>query len=168
MKALPSIPFAASEDGRLAQARLEEDCGRYDAAQSIYDELLAAQPDKPLLLARKGLAYFLASDFRRAIALFDRALSLQPRAPVTLAYRARAKEQLGDLDGALADYRVSLRQRGRRPDIYVSIGLIHEYRHRLAAARAYYRRALSLDPDHHQAKVFLAAISAPARTAGPA
>jgi len=147
-------------ESSLARARRHEDAGRYRSAHAIYDALLRADPSNPRLHARKGLAYYLANHPAQAVHWFDLALALHPRAPVTLEYRALAKELLGDLDGALRDHRRSIRQGEPDPDSYVNIGLIHEYRGKLSLARAAYRRAPSVAPDHELARNCLRAVQA--------
>jgi len=100
-----------TEEAALALARALLAAGRPADAVPILERIaLRGGSANPELWATLGRALARTSkpnEARPAVALsaFDRALELDPQRPATLALRASMKRRLGDLEGALADYR---------------------------------------------------------------
>jgi chemotaxis protein methyltransferase WspC len=72
-----------------------------------------------------------------------------------LLARARREADAGQLDQALESCRQGEARFGPSAEAYCLMGLVHQARQDRAAARASFRKALYLDPDHREALVHL-------------
>jgi tetratricopeptide (TPR) repeat protein len=94
---------------RMEIVRVERARGRYDAALSEVDALLAAQDGRARLLSLRGAILAQAGRSREARASYEAALAdaerMVARRPVALALLARAEARLGlgQRDAAVAD-----------------------------------------------------------------
>ena len=98
---------ASTNDRNLATILLRE--GRYEEAEHAFRQLVAQSADDASL--RAALATALAGLGRSAEALveFDHALRLDPLEIRAYHNRGRLREATGDVDGAIADYRLAVR-----------------------------------------------------------
>ncbi len=75
--------------------------------QSIYNQLIAREPQNPCCYALRGLCYSQKKDWEAAIREYSIALDLKPNAPSTLYNRGRAYQHTGQWNKVLCDYQKS-------------------------------------------------------------
>jgi tetratricopeptide (TPR) repeat protein len=119
--------------------------GRIEEARSAFDRAVILQPDSYTLTHR---ADFLIGQkkLREAIADFSEVLKLDPSHPAARLNRANARAELGQYDGALDDYGVSLQANKNDWEAYRGRGWVFERQGLIARGRSDYRRALELAP----------------------
>jgi tetratricopeptide (TPR) repeat protein len=107
-------PLALTE-GELAASYLNRSvlllaAGNHDAAITDASAALRLQPDLTEAFLDRAAAFMAKRRFSDAVADLTRALALAPKQPAEAYYdRACAREELGDLQGAYADYREATR-----------------------------------------------------------
>lgn len=103
-----------SDDAKASAAFL---AGDYDAAISLYTELIKANPKEALDFNGRGLAYFYKKELTKALADFDQAIRIKPLAMffynrgVTHSENGEDKPAIADLTRALQDKRGDPRAR---------------------------------------------------------
>jgi len=143
-----------SEDDLLIQADILENSGEYSKALLVYEEALQTMKRHPKLLARNGYCLYMLMRFDEAEARFTESLELKPDAVTTRFFRARCYENIGRLDDALADY-YTCAETNPKADIFINIGLLHQFRKDSARARESYDKAILLDPENEIAAKLL-------------
>jgi tetratricopeptide (TPR) repeat protein len=88
----------------VARAALEES----ELAVKLYERRLAASPSEPREHRFLAASYLRAHAYERALETVEAGLELAPDDAALVELRAAAKEGLGDVEGALADWRRSL------------------------------------------------------------
>jgi tetratricopeptide (TPR) repeat protein len=152
----------------MAMRRLDASAGRHldrSEARFEFDQEVDQVPAlSAWLLYSKG-------QFPSAIQEYTVALARAKYKAGLLAARARASFLNGDYDAALGDLTAALQEERASDEKELvhfydskavfehSIGIIHEMRHELAAAREAYARALEEDLSYYQAHVRLAALA---------
>ncbi len=133
----------ADEPYRRSRGRNDESWLR-EARASVehYTQLLEGDPDNPLLLSRRALAYQLLEDWTRALADYDRCIQLEPERPGPYLNRATALRGAGRLHDALQachDYERRFPEDSvhqNRALVYWDLGLLVEAERDLDAAVA--------------------------------
>jgi tetratricopeptide (TPR) repeat protein len=118
--------------------------GKYDDAIDIYDKLIHSGHSEARIFALRGYSRFKAKCYKDAIDDFSKAIAIKGNVPTTYFFRARSKEEIGDLHGALKDYRRSA-ELDDKPDVHINLGMIYEYLGELDKAENEYRIVLRLD-----------------------
>jgi tetratricopeptide (TPR) repeat protein len=80
----------------------------YDGAVADYDRAILQQPRYAIAHNGRAWALFKAGRFAEALESSEQALKLNPADAPSFDTRGHIREALGDLDGALADYRAAL------------------------------------------------------------
>jgi len=80
-----------------------------ERAVALYEERLAASPGSLREHRFLAQAYLTAHGFARALEIADAGIALAPQDAALTAARGEAKAGLGDVEGALADWRLALR-----------------------------------------------------------
>ncbi|HET9113775.1 MAG TPA: tetratricopeptide repeat-containing glycosyltransferase family protein [Burkholderiales bacterium] len=136
---------------RLALAIGHHQNGRWDEAESIYQHILALQPEHADALHLSGLIAYHRGDNASAVALIARAIRVRPAEAsfhYNLGVLLQAEKQL---DGAAACYRQALSLKPGYLDVFPNLGAILHEQGRLDEALACYRQALALKPDYAEA-----------------
>jgi tetratricopeptide (TPR) repeat protein len=147
----------------LREAETEAAAGAAGAAlagftRAIEMRVLPAAEQAHALLQR-GLVLDSQQRLKDALGDYDAALRLQPRLAVALNNRANIYRRQGRYDEARRDYRAALTAGNPGPQYsWFGLGRIAEARHDSTAARAYYRRALAVDPGYAAAAARMAAL----------
>ena len=125
--------------------------GRLDAAEEIYQRVLAADPHQVDALHFLGLSRHHRGQHEAGIALVEKALAL---APDNVDARSNLGNMLaanGRLAEAEATYRQALSLRPDHVNALANLGSVLRRRGDLAGAEAALRGALALAPDHAEA-----------------
>jgi tetratricopeptide (TPR) repeat protein len=120
-----------SDDAKASAAFL---AGDYDAAISLYTEVIKADPKAALAYNARALAYRYKKETAKALADFDQAIRLKP---YTMFYynRGVTRHENGDDKSAIADLTRALQDKASAPQVR-AIGLV-------ARARCYISQAKS-------------------------
>ena len=119
----------------------------YAKSHQDYDLALERDPSdwRPWL----GKANLLARDqshFREALPYYDKAAELNPQDAGILNNRGLTNVALGDIDGALRDFKTAIALEPSSADAYSNIGTIHYVQGRFGEAAAWYEKAAALNP----------------------
>ena len=106
IQALGSAQIGLYSDSSLAlqQAVLMAQQGDIAAASALLRQIAALWPDLDMGF-HEALVHYELRDFKAAIEQFSRVLEADPASFWSLYYRAQSAAALGQLDGAIADYR---------------------------------------------------------------
>ena len=106
-----------TSNDRLGQAVALAQAGQVAEALTIYEEVLAEDPENVRALLDRGLLRLRAGQATASAALFaagqesiEQALALRPNDPEALFYLALAQRLQGDVEGASATLRLALQQ----------------------------------------------------------
>ena len=139
----------------LRQATALHQAGRLAEAQSLYRQILTADPNQPDALHLLGVLAHQTGQHAPAEALIRRALAVQPQ---TAAYHnslgnvLRAQNRASEAEAA---YRDALRLQPNTPDLHHHIGLAQKDQGRTADAETAFRHALRLRKDYVPARIDL-------------
>ena len=86
-------------------AELYGESRQFDKEHRLLEVLLKAEPNRPDLLCRKGLAQLQLTQYEAAIATLTSVLRIVPNNELARLYRAVAYLGLGQLEPARSDYR---------------------------------------------------------------
>lgn len=120
----------------------------------------AEVPADPVRQSYRDLAWdcFWQRDYSNAIAHFNQAIRLDPRDVWCWNCRALAEENVGDLAGALADFRMAARINPNYADVFVNCGeLLQHQPNKLGIAIADYTQAIRLEPANPRPYILRAA-----------
>jgi Tfp pilus assembly protein PilF len=88
--------------------------GNFQAALNAYSKALELDPNLARVYANRGITYNNLGDKQKALADMEKAASLEPSV-VHLLYRGIARQEVGDIEGAKADYRAVLELKSDHP-----------------------------------------------------
>ena len=121
--------------------------GRLARAESIYQQILRADPDQPDALHLLGLIAHQGGKFDRAVDLFTKALTIKPDFAEAHYTLGNAFQGLGRLEDAAAAYRQALDLEPDKIEALTNLGNALQGLGRRDDAVAICRRALALVPD---------------------
>ncbi|MBC8793234.1 MAG: hypothetical protein C6Y20_16660 [Tagaea sp. CACIAM 22H2] len=150
VKLLPEFADAHANLG--AVLRLD---GEFDAAANCFLKALELDPSNGLAANNLGLVRMAQDRAMEALGAFSQARALLPGQPDILVNIAIAKLTIGDAKGALADLELMAEAAGKNARGHYWRGRVLEALERKDDAIAAYEKALSLDPDHKDAKAAL-------------
>jgi predicted TPR repeat methyltransferase len=140
-----TLPDAVELGVRLHKA------GMLDAAEEIYQRVLAAAPEHADVIHFYGLSRYQRGEHDQGLALVQRALALAPD-------HVDARNNLGNMlleqdhiDEAEAAYRQVLALRPEHAHAHTNLGVVLTRRQDLAGAEAEFRQALVCDAEHGEA-----------------
>lgn len=143
----------AAEEARirarlLAQAAQAWDLsGRYDRAELLQSELLAAYPNDRGLRVDRALTRLSAGRVWDAVDDLNLALEQQPEDPEVLLYRAAAYRYLDALELAREDVDRAIALDPDRPEAWLERGILRQFDGDLEGARRDWAEVLRLEPD---------------------
>jgi Flp pilus assembly protein TadD/2-polyprenyl-3-methyl-5-hydroxy-6-metoxy-1,4-benzoquinol methylase len=121
--------------------------GNLAAAEALYRQVLALQPNHADALQLLGVAAHQAGRHDIAVDLISRAIALNDRAPHFHANLGQVLRMTGRLDAAAASYRRALALQPDYLDVLMGLGVLLQAKGEMAEAASCYRRALALNPD---------------------
>jgi tetratricopeptide (TPR) repeat protein len=139
----------------LQQAINLHQSGRFAEAQSLYRQILTANPNQPDALHLLGVLAHQTGQHAPAEALIRRALAVQPQAAAYHNSLGNVLRALGRAAEAEAAYRAALRLQPNTPDLHHHIGLALKDQGRISDAETAFRHALRLRKDYVPARIDL-------------
>jgi predicted TPR repeat methyltransferase len=146
----------------LAAAVRQHEAGELAAAEALYRDVLARDPEHPDALHLLGLIAHAAGNFAAAVTGIRRALALRPGEAVFHYNLANVLRDAGQLDDAIASYRAALAlhnvNRVIDADTLLNLGNALAAHGEPGAAADSYRMLLRHAPQHLEAQVNLAQV----------
>ncbi len=135
----------------LAIAIQHHQAGRLPAAEQIYRQILAAEPNHADALHLLGVIAYQSGRNEVAVQYIRRAIDLNGRQPTYHANLGCALKDLGKLDEAIACHRRALELKPDSPETHNNLGNALHAQGELDEAVACWRRALDLKPNYAEA-----------------
>jgi predicted O-linked N-acetylglucosamine transferase (SPINDLY family) len=142
-----AAPPAPRLPARFQQAVSWHREGRLADAQSLYDDILAAEPRHFNALHLSGMLAAQRGDPARAVELIGAALDVDPDNALAQFNLGSALDDLKQWDPALAAYDRAIAIKGDFAEAHANRGLVLQKLERCGEAAASYRRALAINPD---------------------
>src|SRR5579883_167267 len=109
LNALAQTPSMADTLGHWVQDGLRHHQeGRFDQAQTIYEAILAADPDQTMILSLLGLIHHQKGDSTTAEKLIRQAVQVAPESAVLRDHLGLALDGIGDVDGSMEAHAISV------------------------------------------------------------
>lgn len=121
--------------------------GNLDAAEQIYRQVLAVEPNHADALHLFGLIAYQRGQFEIAIESICKAIALQGEAPAFHNSLGEVFRAVGEADKAVACYRRALALNKAYAEAHNNLGIVLNVQDKLADAIASYRAALAYKPD---------------------
>ena len=156
----PATVAPAAERAQAALARGRSLLGRGEmaAAAVALREALALQPDLAAARGALGLALYGAGDVEGAVDELRAALGQDPASASARSTLAAALISRQDWTAARAELDELVRRHPDRAEGYYGLGIVRYAQRDLVGAVEAYRRALILEPNHHDARYNLALV----------
>jgi predicted O-linked N-acetylglucosamine transferase (SPINDLY family) len=132
----------------LTTASQHHRAGRLREAETIYREILAADPNQPDAWRLLGLVACQVGRYPAAVECIQRALALLPDWPQAHFDLGNAWKDQGKLDEAIACYQRALHLEPNYAEVHNNLGLVWADRGDLDRAVECYQRALAQKPDY--------------------
>lgn len=141
-------PAADTPPGALLRRAVHRHrAGAEEEAETLYRQVIAAEPDNADALALLGRLLLTRGQGDQAVALLDRAVAAEPAVLAFRADRADLLTATGRPDEAVADWRAFIRARPEDARGHLGYGIAMLKQARPAEAVAALRRACGLTPD---------------------
>lgn len=138
-------PSSADPVTRLAEAAKQVLAGDLEAARTLTDGVLDAQPARTDALELRAIIALEESDFETAVAVLDKAIAVEPTAKRKVAW-AKAKLGQDQLEEAMSALRDALVLDPTDPTIYEVEAAVHAAGDRFEAALASAEGAVAIAP----------------------
>ena len=145
--------------GSMFMAQRYADEEEFEKSEQVMTDLLTASPDDPEALRHAGMYYLWQQQFAKAFELFDRAITIAPQTAFASYYQLGKTAVLSGQrteDGLSALNKYMDHQPGPYEPSHASahwrMGMLYENTGDKEAAKASYKKALDLEPNHRQAK----------------
>lgn len=155
-----NLGLALTRTGRQAEGQRHLEIA--DTLQDLDYDIQTAQrtvqtfPDNAMRWVRLGDLLGQAGRFREALQAYQSAYYLEPHYLPLRNKLANIYVRLGDTRQAIPLYRTILRQDSTLANVWVNLGVAYARSGQLPAARSAWETALQLDPNHRQARRYLA------------
>ncbi|HBE68325.1 MAG TPA: flagellar protein FlbA [Planctomycetaceae bacterium] len=120
--------------------------GQHVAAERIYREVLASQPNNPAAWCYLGIVLHDQKRYLEAVETYERSLKLQPEFPIALNNLGNTLRYVGDAQRADECFAEALRLKPDYLNAYKNRGTLHVWTGSLEKAGQYYQAALKLNP----------------------
>jgi tetratricopeptide (TPR) repeat protein len=130
----------------FAQAKAFHQGGQLGQAESLYHQILQADPQHADAHHLLGLLAFQSSRFDLAVASIRRALALNPEVGAYHSSIGLAHQGLGQIDEALAHFQESLRLEPASANNLRNVGKALQFKGRLEEAIEHFQKALRIQP----------------------
>ncbi len=141
----------------LHQAIALHQAGDLDAAESLYRDILAREPEQADALHLLGLVQYAKGDAAGGAALIRRAIASAPANAVYHFNLGNVCRDLGDPDAALRAYAAAIELQPGEADYHYNLAELLDAQGQGDAALDHYRRAVELEPDHAALRLDLGA-----------
>lgn len=138
----PPADIAALVQHGLALHR----AGRFDEAETVYQQVLKISPDRFDVLILSAFGHFQRADYAATVRQIDRALKLKPDSAEALYNRGLALHKLGRFDAAVASYDRAVALKRDYAEAFYNRGHALNALGRPEQALASYDRAAALNP----------------------
>jgi predicted O-linked N-acetylglucosamine transferase (SPINDLY family) len=128
------------------QALQHHQAGRFQEAETLYRQILQAQPGHADALHLLGMLFFQAGRPDAAIDFINQAITRNPGNATFYNNIGEAYRVLGKLDDAAASYRQALALRPTYADPCMNLGIVLFAQSRLDEAAAHFRQAIACKP----------------------
>jgi tetratricopeptide (TPR) repeat protein len=135
----------------LAAAVAHHQAGRLQAAERLYRQILAIEPNQPDALHLLGVLVHQLGDHAMAAQYIGRAIGVKPDAAAFHNNLGNVFKAQQKLDDALASYRRAVELKPDFAEARYNLGVALQEQGKLDDAVASYRRALELKPDYAEA-----------------
>ena len=125
--------------------------GRLPEAESIYQQILQADPNQPAALHLLGMIAHQVGKHDTAVDLIKKAIAIKPDSAKAHGNLGIAFKELGRLDEAVASYHKALAIKPDFPEAHYNLGNAFKELGRLDEAVASYHKALAIKPDYADA-----------------
>ena len=122
--------------------------GRLPEAESIYQQILQADPNQPVALHLLGVIALQVGNHNTAVDLITKALAITPDYVEAHNNLGLAFKELGKLDEAMASYHKALASKPDYAEAHNNLGTVFQDLGRLDEAIASYHKALATKPDY--------------------
>ena len=130
---------------------LHHNAGDLPKAETIYQQILQAEPNQPSALHLLGVIAHQAGENDIAVELIGKALAIIPDYAEAHSNLGLALQKQGKLDDALASYHKAISIKPDYAEAYNNLGSVYHDQGKLDEAIASYNTALAIDPDFDQA-----------------
>ncbi|MCL1068106.1 tetratricopeptide repeat protein [Shewanella olleyana] len=162
---LANVPNSVLTQYQDALALMKQQ--QFDQADTLFDQVLLAQPSLSGALVNKALIAINKNDFELADSQLTQAIAINNKNPYAFQLKAQVARQQGRFEQAEQDYLTALSIWPNYPEAQVNLAILLElYRGKLLDSRRYYQSYLLLKPDDEQAKRWLAGVEIKIQRAG--
>lgn len=138
-------------DAIVSDARELHRAGDLQGANAGYESVLSLEPGHGEALHLKGILHGQRGDLTVALRFLDRAVEAAPTDPGVIGNRAKIKLDLGDVSGAVVDYRASLTHAPDNPDTHFNLAGALAVAGQTEEAVGHLESACEQDPAHARA-----------------
>ncbi len=131
----------------LQQAVALQQAGQFSQAASLYEQVLAADPEQADAKHLLGLIASRQGEHARAIDLIRQAVAASPTSAVFLSNLGVTYRKAGRLDEALAAYRQAIALEPSNADFHFNLGKSLKLKRQFAEAESAFRHAIDLAPN---------------------
>jgi tetratricopeptide (TPR) repeat protein len=132
-------------------ARQQHEAGHLPEAESLYKQILEADPNQPDAIHMLGVLAFQTGRADVALRLIQRALSVAPESPQAFANLGRVLSSLGRRDEAITAYRKSLQLDGGGAEVHNNLANLLLREGLVDDAITHYRQAIASQWDFAEA-----------------
>ena len=147
----PSKPQTLTLQQALDLAVEHHRGGDVPRAESIYNQILKADPNQPQALHLLGVIAFQGGNNEKAVELIEKALSIHPEFAEAYCNLGIAQNKLGKFDKALICYKRAIALKPNYAEAQSHLGLGIQTLGRVDEAVVHFRKALALKPDSAEA-----------------
>lgn len=122
--------------------------GRLPEAESIYRQILQADPNQPIALHLLGVIAYQTENHKNAVELITKALIIKPDYADAHSNLGNALQELGKLDEAIDSFHKAIAIRPNYVEAHFNLGNAFRDLGKLDEAVASYFKALTINPDY--------------------
>jgi predicted TPR repeat methyltransferase len=141
----------------LHQAIALHQAGDLDAAEAVYRDVLAREPEQADALHLLGLVQYARGDGAGALELIRRAIACAPGNGVYHFNLGNVYRDFGDPGAALQAYAAAIERQPGEADYHYNLAELLDAQGQDDAALVHYRNAMELEPDHAALRLDLGA-----------
>ena len=153
----PTEPQTLTLQEAVELAVQHHNAGDFTKAESIYNQVLQADPNHPVAWHLLGVIAHQRGDNDRAVELIERSLSFYPNDPNAYSNLGNVLKVLGRLDDAVGCYEKALSLNPNLADVHNNLGLAFHEQGKDDAITSL-QKALAIDPHYAAARINLSAI----------